>query len=74
MVKRTKRDRDRETGRGKDAFYVAENSMEMSFAGAVRSVVIIVNALFRDCRFAAVTRALELFAAAAAAACIRQSR
>lgn len=42
------------TGRDKDAFYVAENPTEMSFAGAVRSVVIIVvNAIprlpFRGC-------------------------
>lgn len=41
------------TGRDKDAFYVAENSTEMSFAGAPRSVVIIVNAIprlpFRSC-------------------------
>lgn len=70
---RGRRDTDRETGRDKDAFYLVGNSMEMSFAGVIRSFVIIVNALFRDCRFAAVTRALELFAAAVAA-CIRQSR
>lgn len=43
----------RRTGRDKNGFYVAENPTEMSFAGAPRSVVIIVNAIprlpFRSC-------------------------
>lgn len=45
------------TGRDKNAFYVAKNSTEMSFAGAPRSVVIIVNAIprlpFRSCNLRA---------------------